>query len=92
VCLLYINKLRVVSLSFIVLPELVKHILVAGVVGRNIKFNVKIFNIRHVLHCAVADDAVMPIRAESSWYCCGDVLVLRFLCWRNGSIRLTVYN
>jgi len=56
--------LRVVSLSFTVLPELVKHILVAGVVRRNIKFNVKISNIRHVSHCAVADDAVM--RAESS--------------------------
>jgi len=37
--------LRVISLSFIVLPELVKHILVAGVVRRNIKFNVKISNI-----------------------------------------------
>ena len=37
--------LRVVSLSFIVLPKLVKHILVAGVVIRNIKFNVKISNI-----------------------------------------------
>jgi len=47
--------LRVVSLSFIVLPELVKHILVAGIVRRNIKFNVKISNIRHVSHCAVAD-------------------------------------
>jgi len=58
--------LRVVSLSFIVLPELVKHILVSGVITRNIKFNVKISNIRHVSHCAVADDAVMPIRAESS--------------------------
>jgi len=32
--------LRVVNLSFIVLPELVKHIPVAGVVRRNIKFNV----------------------------------------------------
>ena len=40
--------LRVVSLSFIVLPEPVKHIPVAGVVRRNIKFNVKISNIRHV--------------------------------------------
>jgi len=39
-CLLYINMLRVISLSFIVLPELVKHILVAGVVRRNIKFSV----------------------------------------------------
>jgi len=58
--------LRVVSLSFIVLPELVKHILVSGVITRNIKFNVKISNIRHVSHCAVADDAVMPIHAESS--------------------------
>jgi len=37
--------LRVISLSFIVLPELVKHILVAGVVRRNIKFCVKISNI-----------------------------------------------
>jgi len=37
--------LRVISLSFIVLPELVKHILVAGVVRRNIKFSVKIYNI-----------------------------------------------
>jgi len=37
--------LRVLSLSFIVLPELVKHILVAGVVRRNIKFSVKIPNI-----------------------------------------------
>ena len=36
--------LRVVSLSFIVLPKLVKHIFVAGVVRRNIKFNVKISN------------------------------------------------
>ena len=58
--------LRVVSLSFIVLPELFKHILVSGVITRNIKFNVKISNIRHVSHCAVADEAVMPIRAESS--------------------------
>ena len=33
--------LCVVSLSFIVLPELVKHIPVTGVVRRNIKFNVK---------------------------------------------------
>jgi len=37
--------LRVSSLSFIMLPELVKHILVAGVVRINIKFNVKISNI-----------------------------------------------
>jgi len=37
--------LCVISLSFIVLPELVKHILVAGVVRRNIKFSVKISNI-----------------------------------------------
>jgi len=54
---------------FIVLPELVKHILVAGVVRRNIKFNVKISKSefrRHVSLCAVADDAVMPIRTESS--------------------------
>ena len=58
--------LRVVSLSFIVLFELVKHILVAGVVRRNTKFNVKISYIRHVSHCAVADDTVMPIRAKSS--------------------------
>ena len=50
--------MRVVSLSFIVLSELV--------VRRNIKFNVKISNIRHVSHCAVADDAVTPIHAESS--------------------------
>ena len=57
--------LRVVSLSFIVLPELVKHILVTGVVRRNINFNVKISNIRHVSRSAAADDAVMPIRAES---------------------------
>jgi len=57
--------LRVVSLSFIVLPELVKHIPVTGVVGRNIKFNVKISNIRHISRSAAADDAVMPIRAES---------------------------
>jgi len=33
------------GLSFIVLPELVKHILVGGVVRRNINFNVKISNI-----------------------------------------------
>ena len=58
--------LRVVSLRFIVLPELVKHIPVASVVRRNIKFNDKISNIRHVSHCAVTDDAVMPIRDESS--------------------------
>ena len=58
--------MRVVSLSFIVLPELVKHILVTGVVRRNIKFNVKISNIRHVSRSAAADDAVMPILAESS--------------------------
>ena len=64
--------LRVISLSFIMLPELVKHILVAGVVRRNIKFNVKISNISilqtrfTISHCAVADDVVMPIRAESS--------------------------
>jgi len=36
--------LQVVSLSFIVLPELVKYILIAGVVRRNITFNVKISN------------------------------------------------
>ena len=30
VCLLYINMLRVVSLGFIVLPELVKHIIFAA--------------------------------------------------------------
>jgi len=64
--------LRVISLSFIMLPELVKHILVAGVVRRNIKFNVKISNISisqtrfTEFHTAVADDAVMPIHAESS--------------------------
>ena len=60
--------LHVVSLSFIVLPQLVKHIPVAGVVRRNIKFSVKmlISNIRHVSRSAAADDAVMPIRAESS--------------------------
>ena len=84
--------LRVVSLSFIVLPELVKHILVAGIVRRNIKFNVKISNIRHVSHCAVADDAVTPIMLKVVRDCRGEVLVLRFLCWRNGSIQLTVYN
>ena len=44
-CVLYINVLHVISLSFIVLLELVKHILVAGVVRRNVKFNVKISNI-----------------------------------------------
>jgi len=40
--------MRVISFSFIVLPEVVKHILVAGVVRRNIKFSVfsvKIYNI-----------------------------------------------
>ena len=60
--------LSVISLSFIVLPELVKHILVVGVVRRNIKFSVKmlISNIRHVSRSAAADDAVMPIRTESS--------------------------
>jgi len=61
--------LRVVSLSFIVLPELVKHIRVAGVFRRNIKFNVKMLKfliIRHVSRSAAADDAVMPIHAESS--------------------------
>jgi len=41
VCLLYINMLHVVTLSFIVLPKLVKHTPVAGVVRRNMKFNVK---------------------------------------------------
>ena len=67
-CLLYINMLRVVSLSFIVLFELVKHNPVVGVVRRNIKFSVKmlISNIRHVSRSAAADDAVMRIRAESS--------------------------
>jgi len=62
--------LRVISLSFVVSPELVKHILVTGVVRRNIKFNVKIINLstlrRRDAHSDVADDAVMPIRAESS--------------------------
>jgi len=60
--------LRVVSLSFIVLFELVKHNPVVGVVRRNIKFSVKmlISNIRHVSRSAAADDAVMRIRAESS--------------------------
>ena len=61
--------LRVVSLSFIVLPELVKYILVAGVVRRNIKFNVKISNISISSTCftnVLWHDAVMPIRAESS--------------------------
>ena len=59
--------LCVVSLSFIVLPELVKHIPVAGVVRRNIKFNVKMleFPISDTFDAA-ADDAVMPIHAESS--------------------------
>jgi len=33
--------LPVFSLSYIMLPELVKHIPVVGVVRRNIKFNVK---------------------------------------------------
>ena len=63
--------LRVISLSFIVLglPELVKHILVAGVVRRNIKFSVKISNISTLLTLSttsLTDDAVMLIRAESS--------------------------
>jgi len=40
-----------------VLLELVKHILVAGVVGRNVKVDVKI---------SVADVTVMLIRMESS--------------------------
>jgi len=61
--------LRVISLSFIVLPELVKYILVAGVVRRNIKFSVKISNISisqtSSITCST-DDAVMVIRAESS--------------------------
>ena len=44
--------LRVVSLSFIVLPELVKHIPVTGVVRRNIKCNVKMlkFPISDMFH------------------------------------------
>ena len=61
--------LRVISLSFIVLPELVKHILVAGVVRRNIKFSVKISNIstlQTLSTTSLTDDAVMLIRAESS--------------------------
>jgi len=61
--------LRTISLSFIMLPELVKHILVADVVRRNIKFNVKISNIiisKTRLTLLLADDAVMPICAESS--------------------------
>jgi len=44
-CVYYTYMLSVISLSFIVLPELVKHILVTGVVRRNIKFNVKISSI-----------------------------------------------
>ena len=60
--------LRVISLSFIVLPELVKHILVAVVVRRNIKFSVKISNISisQTTSITTLDDAVMLIRAESS--------------------------
>ena len=61
--------LRVISLSFIVLPELVKYILVAGVVRRNIKFTVKISNISISQTSSITfstDDAVMLIRAESS--------------------------
>ena len=65
VCLLYINMLHVVSLSNIVLPELVKHIPVAGVVRRNIKFNVKMLKFPISDTWTLADDAVMPIRAES---------------------------
>ena len=87
--------LCVVSLSFIVLPELVKHIPVAGVVRRNIKFDVKILKFpildtfhallrRMTLWCRSALKAVRDCR--------GEVLLLRFLCWSNGSIRLTVYN
>ena len=43
--LIYINLLRVISLSVIVLPELVKHFLVTGVVRRNVEINVEISNI-----------------------------------------------
>ena len=43
--LIYINMLRVISLSVIVLPELVKHFLVTGVVRRNVEINVEISNI-----------------------------------------------
>ena len=52
--------LLVISLSFILLPELVKHILVAGVVRRNIKFSVKI---SYFSMLKVVRD------------CCGEVLV-----------------
>jgi len=59
--------LRVIS--FIVLPELVKYVLVAGVVRRNIKFSVKISNISisqtSSITCST-DDTVMLIRTESS--------------------------
>ena len=60
--------LHVVSLSFIVLPELVKHIPAAGVVTRNIKFNVKMlkFPITDTFHDLLRRMTVMPIRAESS--------------------------
>jgi len=44
--------LRIVCLSFIVLPELVKHILVAAVVERNVKVDGKMSNV-HRSHTRV---------------------------------------
>jgi len=63
-CVYYTLICCVWLVCFIVLPELVK---LAGVVRRNIKFNVKLlkFPISDVSRSAAADDAVMPIRAES---------------------------
>ena len=37
--------LRMASLLFIVLPELVKHIFVTGIIGKNVKVDVKISNV-----------------------------------------------
>ena len=79
-CVLYTNVLHVISLSFIVLLELVKHILVAGVVRKKLnsmlKFPISAFR-RLYSQCAVADDAVVPIRAESS----SVIVVVRFWCF-----------
>jgi len=50
ICLFFVrcvcfSMLHMVSLWFIVLTELVKHILVAGIVRRNVKVDVKISNV-----------------------------------------------
>ena len=60
-------KLVCVCVCVCVLPELVKHILVAGVVGRNVKIDAKISNVgnnhtRAVLFCGGCRSDAKPCR------------------------------